>query len=91
MINFHVTVSVSLILIISQVVKIENGTLVASNSLLLKIGVVVVVVCWAILLTWALLSLRLQDHLNAVTYPDGTKVSASLPHILLTKADSPTT
>lgn len=64
-------------MIIVGIIRLENGTdLSPSNSIFIKIGFAVVVICWLLLMIWALVSLP-QQYADATTYADGTKVSIS--------------
>ena len=62
-------------LIIIGIVRLENGTdLLPSDSIYLKVGFAAIVICWVVLTTWALLSVR-QQLADAITYMSGTQVS----------------
>lgn len=63
-----------MVLIIIGIVRLENGTdLSPSNSIYMKVGFAVLIICWLVLMSWALMSLR-QRYADATTYADGTKV-----------------
>lgn len=64
-----------MVIIIIGIIRLNNGTdLIPSDSIFMKIGFAAVFVCWMILMTWILLSLRRQ-FVDATTYADGTQVS----------------
>jgi hypothetical protein len=76
-IQYHFLISAAMVLIIIGIIRLENGTdLSPSDSIYLKVGFAVIVICWAVLMTWALLSLR-QRPADATTYVHGTQVSIS--------------
>jgi hypothetical protein len=76
-IQYHLVVRTALALIIIGIVKLEGGN--AGATVLMKIRIAVMFLCWVILVTWTLISLRsYHNHVDAEVYADGTKVSTSL-------------
>ncbi|MCJ1382350.1 hypothetical protein MMC17_005463 [Xylographa soralifera] len=78
-IQYHVTISIALILIIIGVVNLEGGTITATTSALLKAGAAILLVCWAALVFWVRVSMREQGKdTNATGYAPGTKLLYSV-------------
>ncbi|MCJ1391435.1 hypothetical protein MMC18_004299 [Xylographa bjoerkii] len=87
-IQYHVAVSVALVLIIIGVVNLEGGTSNATTSALLKAGAIILIVCWVALVFWTQSSMRQQgEDIHAMGYAEGTKllygVLVALPLVAL--------
>lgn len=64
-----------MVLVIIGIVKLQDGASV--GNVLMKVGMGVVLACWAILAVWTLLSFRPSQEYAAGGPPaDGTKVGA---------------
>ncbi|KAH0562410.1 hypothetical protein GP486_002895 [Trichoglossum hirsutum] len=83
--KYHGLVSVGLILTIIGVVEMMNGKGGDSAKVLRKIGALIVLLCWSLLIVWVRLSMWSQQKVNAAAYADGTKllygVAAALPFL----------
>lgn len=77
-----------MVLVIMGIVKLQDGASV--GNVLMKVGMGVVLACWAILAVWTLLSFRSsQEYATSGLPADGTKVGAiSIPARIQLTADS---
>lgn len=73
-IQYHMFVSGALALVIYGVVKLTGGDVTSTSSSVLKAGAAILVVCYAALLGWAVLSLRLRRQTSSPAYDLGSKV-----------------
>ncbi|OAF54504.2 hypothetical protein VC83_09030 [Pseudogymnoascus destructans] len=80
-IQYHLTVIAAMVLVIMGIVKLQDGASV--GNVLMKVGMGVVLACWAILAVWTLLSFRSsQEYAAGGLSADGTKVG---PIFVLTR------
>jgi type III secretory pathway component EscS len=73
-INFHVIVSAAVIAVVIGIVHVENNHQKPSDSHIIKFGLAIVFICWVTLFSWALLSLRAQEHTDPRFYANGSVV-----------------
>jgi hypothetical protein len=76
-IQFHMFVSGALALIVYGVVELTQSHVTSASSVCMKVGAAGLVVCYVLLLGWALLSFRLPRQTNSPAYEMGTKASLS--------------
>jgi hypothetical protein len=73
--NYHGLVVAALALVITGVAGEEGNDPKPVDMTLRKVGLVVVLICWFVLVAWTALSfLRGQSDMNAPAYADGTRV-----------------
>ncbi|KFY33594.1 hypothetical protein V494_07476 [Pseudogymnoascus sp. VKM F-4513 (FW-928)] len=85
-IQFHMTVIAAMVLVIIGILKLQDGASV--GNVLMKVGMGVILACWAILALWTVLSFRSSPGYDDTGVPsDGTRllhgVAAALPFIAL--------
>jgi hypothetical protein len=82
-IQYHMIVSGCLALIIYGVVTLTEGSVTHTSSILLKVGAAGIVVCYILLVGWAVMSLIMPRRGQPAAYGMGSKVSLSLTYWLL--------
>lgn len=81
-INFHVVASLAVILVVIGIVNSEKNHTAPSSSHIIKIGLVVVFLCWTTLFAWSLYSLRGHKYTDPLFYAKGSAVRPSPFYVL---------
>lgn len=78
-ISLHALIGVAMTLIITGVMKVQSGTITSPHdSLFMKLGIAILILCWVLLAAWSLLSTRAQHNLDQQAFAYGYKVYHSL-------------